>query len=512
MGFQSKFISICLIFLSIFVLAACSKLCPPAGPRSMPPWCSTENEGTQTELNTGAPVKVIFEVSLPSTPDGVKLHINGMEYEMTSREDYLFQSGEIDCEVGEPLEYYYSTSAHQTGLIQTICPSNGKIRNGLAWTDSETYPKPGFVKAHMLMDAGNMVLDPIKDGSISSTYDSMVSDGGEIMMYLYYWAYDDYQMGTLFNEKEEDTEKYNETWESPELFTQMANGLKEKGLDLMLTTVLEWVVTPQEKEGLSSEEYFDLQNGEKWANGQEWERKMGEKLSKNPNDPEVIQYWDTWFAEYEKFALYAAEISQKNGTGFIVLGNQFWGAINHQNEQRWRNLIADVRNVYDGKIIQGIWNNEYGTYLQEITWGDALDYIMVGYYNSFVDAKDASIEELETAMEKYNTEQFDQLYARTGTPIIILTPFMSKDYGSKNQWSEPLQANSDEVANFDLQARMYEAFFNVTIDEPWFAGVVSSGYWIEDDFDPQYSFDKSGSIRNKPASLVVEKWFSQITN
>jgi hypothetical protein len=162
--------------------------------------------------------------------------------------------------------------------------------------------------------------------------------------------------------------------------------------------------------------------------------------------------------------LYAAKISQENHTGYLVLGNQFWGAVNRGNEQRWRDLTGEVRKIYE--IIQGIWNNEYGSYLNEITWGNVLDHIMVGYYNDFADDQDPTLVNLEDAMKKWNTEQFDKLYDLTGTPIIILTPFMSKDYAGKNQWSEPLQANADEVANFDLQARMYEAFFTVTVVNP----------------------------------------------
>jgi hypothetical protein len=419
----------------------------------------------------------------------------------------------LDAEIGNNLTYHYRAGEKETESLSVKVEEEGqRVRNGLNWQGTPSLSRPGFIKGHMLMDAGNMVLDPVKNGSIASTYDSMKADGAEVMMYLYYWAYEDYKTGKLYNEKEMNTEPVNETWESPELFQKMASGLKSKGMDLMLVDTVEWVVSPEKRDELSWEEYFEYQNETLWREGIEWDQEMGRRLEADPDDPEAKAYWDSWFESFEAFALYTAEVSTENGTGYIVLGQQLLGAMTPANEQRWRDLIAKVRENYDGKIGQGIWNNEYGDDLESVTWADDLDFLIVNYWNHFSDAEKPSIEELEAKMDEYNQTQFKPLYERTSTPIIIFTPFLSKTYGGKNQWTEPLQANAHEERDFLVQADLYEAFFRSTLDEPWLAGVITFGYWISDDFDPKYSFDKSGSVRNKPAGLVIKKWFDQIEN
>jgi hypothetical protein len=60
------------------------------------------------------------------------------------------------------------------------------------------------------------------------------------------------------------------------------------------------------------------------------------------------------------------------------------------------------------------------------------------------------------------------------------------------------------------QADLHEGFFRSTVDEPWCGGVFSWGFWIEPDFNPKYSFDKSASVRSKPAELVLSRWFATV--
>jgi hypothetical protein len=113
-------------------------------------------------------------------------------------------------------------------------------------------------------------------------------------------------------------------------------------------------------------------------------------------------------------------------------------------------------------------------------------------------------------MESTNRDRFDILYNKFRKPLIIITPFQSRDYAAKMEWFEPMASAPQVKQDFIAQADLYEAFFESTLDEPWLGGVFTWGYWIEPDFNPKYSFDKSSSIRSKPAELVVRKWFSTI--
>ena len=61
---------------------------------------------------------------------------------------------------------------------------------------------------------------------------------------------------------------------------------------------------------------------------------------------------------------------------------------------------------------------------------------------------------------------------------------------------------------------MYEALFQSIQDKDWVAGVWTWGYWWRDDFinheAGDASFEKSSTVRNKPAMWIIQKWAAGI--
>ena len=122
-----------------------------------------------------------------------------------------------------------------------------------------------------------------------------------------------------------------------------------------------------------------------------------------------------------------------------------------------------------------------------------------------------TIPDLVTSFEQFNDTQFEPLSRRYDKPIIFLTPFQSRDHGAQQVWFEPGMSSTDVGEDLLIQAMLYEAFFQAVQDEEWVAGVWTWGYWWRDDFDTQWTpgdamFNKSSSVRNKPAVWIFEKW------
>jgi hypothetical protein len=136
--------------------------------------------------------------------------------------------------------------------------------------------------------------------------------------------------------------------------------------------------------------------------------------------------------------------------------------------------------------------------------------ITIYYYHRISDAERPAVDEIASSMEGFNRKQFDPLYAHFNNPILFLLPFQSRDHAARQEWFEPMATAPAVREDMMAQADLYEAFFISTIDEPWLAGVFTWGYWIEPGFNPKYAFEKSSTVRNKPASLVIRKWFSQV--
>jgi hypothetical protein len=280
----------------------------------------------------------------------------------------------------------------------------------------------------------------------------------------------------------------------------------------MLFTELEWNLRQDEWQGISSDEGFRKLN-ERWAKGQEVDQRMAERLQANPADPAASAYWDRWFAQFEIFILKAARAAEEGGAGVLSLGKQLNGAMYKGNEARWRALIGKVRQVYRGKITQVVFYSGYTTTLENMPWADGLDFVTVYYYNNFSEKERPSLDELEAKMKEFNRTQFAPFYARYKKPIVMLNAFQSRDHAAKQEWFEPYlsQAATTSIGrDYIGQADLYEAFFRSTLNEPWLGGVVTWGYWLEADYNPKYSFDKSSTVRNKPAALVVQRWFSPV--
>ena len=239
---------------------------------------------------------------------------------------------------------------------------------------------------------------------------------------------------------------------------------------------------------------------------------MGDKLHQNPDDPEVQAYWDRWFDQFGAFMLHAAQVAEGNQVEALALGKQLAGAMVPENSARWQKLIAEVRKVYHGQLTQALFTDQYSDWTQ-MPWLGDLDFLTIYYYSGISDADHPSLDELTASFENFNRTQFDALYKKFGKPLVFLNPFQSRDHAAHQGWFEPMASCPADVSQDWLaQADMYEAFFKATTDEPWIGGMLTWGYWITPNFQPEYCFESSSSVRSKPAELVIQRWFDLIKN
>jgi len=499
--------------------------CPPAGPWPQPPWCS-DKAGLSQDMNAaaggifgpapgsgagpkatpaGTPLTVTFRAVLPETDRDVTLLLDGSTYPMTRETPYLFSSAGIPVKSGNLLRYRYAAGDKETAVIEKTVTQDGEIGNGLIWTGTQTGQHSGVINGHTLMDAGGNIPAAARAGSLWSTYDAMREDGGAYVAYDYYWAYKntsapeivDEATAGLWNAAGEDT------------IGLMADEAHKRGMKFSILTELEWTVMPGEFSTSDNDAYMKYQES-KWTTGQKTVEEMADRLTLNPHDPVANAYWDRWFVQFGQFMKRSATIAEKHNIEVLALGKQIDGAMIPANEQRWRALIADVRTVYHGKLTQALFTNEGSDHVASIPWADDLDLITIYYYNRFSDAERPALAELESAMDGFNRKQFDPLYANYKRPLIFILPFQSRDHAAAQQWFEPMATAPSVRQDLIAQADLYEAFFASTADEPWYGGAMTWGYWIEPGFNAKYSFEKSSSVRGKPAALVVQRWFAEI--
>jgi hypothetical protein len=463
-------------------------------------------EGQPTPVSTGVEMPLSFEVVLPRTTEDVNLIYQNGFYPMVRQTDYYYTLDGLTATTGDTITFLFASADQTTPEIEEIFEGNSAVQVAANWSSQEPILKPGFMKGHTVMDAGNNIPIITRTGSIESTIDAMQADGSNWFAYDYYWAYEETTAPIIIDESTVDPYAMDQ-----ETLVEMANMVHERGMKFLLITELEWIVMPEERElaGETIDEWMEY-NGKKWSEGQAYATEMGEKLDQNPDDPEVQAYWDRWFDQFTPFMLHAAKLAEENDIEALALGKQLAGAMSPNNAQRWSSLIQKVRQVYSGQITQVLFTNQYSDWTK-LPWLSDLDFITIYYYNNISEKEQPTQTELIASFENFNRVQFDPLFELTNKPIVFLNVFQSRDHAAKQEWFEPMASCPENVSqDWIAQADLYEAFFNATIDEEWFNGMLTWGYWVTPHFQSEYCFESSSSVRSKPANLVVRSWFDRI--
>ena len=333
---------------------------------------------------------------------------------------------------------------------------------------------------------------------LGSTLDSM-KESGNWIVYDNYFSYYSIEPPKIGEFTQRFSGFFRDATESE--LKEMIEKAHEKGLKFALMLELNYDVMRGDWQGWEYQEAF-------------WEKSAGrlDELGREleSNSPEINAYWDSWFKEYESFALNHARIAEENNAEMFIIGKQLEGALSKGNEQRWRNLIKKIKEIYKGPVSYAAWTSENFSQAEFFPYEEA-DYIMIYLYNNASGKENPSIQELKDSFENFNLNQFKPLSEKYGKKVIFLTPFQSRDFGAKQEWFEPSAPSPNVKEDLLIQAKMYEAFLQSIEDEDWVQGMFTWGYWWRNDFDEMFkkgdsSFNKSSTVRNKPANEIIKKW------
>ncbi len=521
-------------------------LCPPQGPWLMPPWCSAEdgsslsipslpeglpqlpeeliqgiNQNPYPAENTwgyvpptptlavGSPVKIVFEVALPRHEEETFVNLDGEAYPLTTENGFYFVSEPIRATAGDSLTYYFSSGNLLTETQTTTPNSDFVVRDGLNWLSDEKLSKPDFIKGFGMMDFGGFNISELRGGRLPSILASMQSNGGEWFIFDYYWSYTDYTLPEMVDESQYPDMQYPTEAD----LENMADIVHGQDMKFALLASLEWSAIPgnpcHQYHG-DADKLADCSN-QYWLEGQAYEKEMLERLTQNPEDAEAAAYRDEWFAQYQNYLLFLAQVAEKNQIDMLVLGKQTVFAKSPIHEQYWRDLIAAVREVYHGKLAL-IYECYNDSCLTTQPWVDDVDVAVLFYWFRISEADDPSPEILRAEMTRISDSVIGPFFQKYNLPIVVLTPFMSRDHPARQDWVEPASSAPEVGQDMQGQAELYELLFETSINEAWFQGVMPYGYWFFDGFHKDFAFDRSYNVRNKPASVILRSWFSRIDN
>jgi hypothetical protein len=211
--------------------------------------------------------------------------------------------------------------------------------------------------------------------------------------------------------------------------------------------------------------------------------------------PKTEADWAAWFQSYRSFILHYAALARDTGIAALCIGNELKGTTHR--EQEWRDLIANIRDVYDGDLTYGAHADEVWT----LKFWDALDYIGISAYFVLANKPSPTRSEMVAAWEPY-VDRLARLAAHWDRPVLFTElGYRSVDFAAQYPW----KFDDTTPVNLQLQADAYTAFFEAVWPKPWFAGVhwwkwrssLDDGGANNDDFTP----------RSKPAEEVLRQFY-----
>jgi hypothetical protein len=184
------------------------------------------------------------------------------------------------------------------------------------------------------------------------------------------------------------------------------------------------------------------------ANGT-WRAHIGFFDNEIPGEPS----WREWFASYGEFIKHYAAIAKEEDCEMFCIGCEM--VQTDKRETEWRQLISEVRPIYDGLITYNCDKYQEGY----VAWWDAVDIISSsGYYP--IGEWEEQLDRIEGVVKKWNKPFF---FMEAGCPSREGSPHRPND------WSLP-GGPSEEA-----QKRYYEDMFAANAKRDWMRGFDALG-------------------------------------
>lgn len=210
-------------------------------------------------------------------------------------------------------------------------------------------------------------------------------------------------------------------------------------------------------------------------------------------------YWSKWFASYKAYMLHYAELARRTGCEMLCIGCEMLGT--ERKEEYWRDLIAHIRNVYEGPLV---YNTNHGK--EEMAkWYDAIDYLGTSAYYPVASSAGVSVADMEKEWEKIG-ERLDGLSKKLGKKIIFMEIGCRSAAGcAVIPWDF---THKEYPYSEEEQAAFFESSMKVMSKYDWFMGY----FWWDWSTHiyhtrEEAAVDTGFNIHLKKAETVIKDWY-----
>lgn len=218
---------------------------------------------------------------------------------------------------------------------------------------------------------------------------------------------------------------------------------------------------------------------------------------------------NTWFNNFNAELQHVGQLAQAHHAEMFVMGTEMVSMassyVNADNTQRWQALIANMRNIYTGKLTYDAnsTNSNYDAFQDEKEsigfWG-SLDYAGLSVYYGL--NSDNSVASLQNQWNVWNNNDLKGFQQRVGKQLLFSEiGYRSADNAHYAPWN-----SSGGAYNATEQVNDYEALFGYWNNYPYVAGVL----WWNWQSDPNGggAGNTDYTVQGKPALQTMTKWFT----
>ena len=239
------------------------------------------------------------------------------------------------------------------------------------------------------------------------------------------------------------------------------------------------------------------------------------------------EWWDTWFSEYEKYAMYFVDKANKYNVEYLVITGD-WVAVGAppgkrptDYKERLEAIYSKAKSAYKGKFgrsfyigggigsnIPDIWPNT-----DSMPFIEQADFIGVSWWVGLTDKNNPTQEELNANAKRIFDLRLKPLYEKYRKPIILqqvaypsvdggLTGKVGIDDATTALW----EIYSDKYKlDLEEQAMGFEAIMKNVAETPYIIGIYPFTYWPD-----AFPLTKEYNVRDKPAEEVLSQWYKSI--
>ncbi len=208
--------------------------------------------------------------------------------------------------------------------------------------------------------------------------------------------------------------------------------------------------------------------------------------------------WDEWFKRYTQIMVSHARVCEASGVDVLMVGSELIKA--EQYTTRWRNLIAEVRQVFGGRLGYSANWDHYTT--DKIGFWPFLDCVGMTSYYTLVSHPNPTLQEVLDGWKPIQA-RIESFHRQVNKPILFTeVGWCSQEGAVTEPWNYYHNLVASQAGHTE-QAVCYQAFLETFASASYVGGV----FWWEWSLNPGGPNDYNYTPRGKPAEQILRQWF-----